>query len=78
LDRRSRTAAKRVARAIREQCARYAGNPLFGILRDDLAPNIRCFLAFRYVVFYTIIPDGIEVTRIFHGHQDIDPESIPP
>jgi toxin ParE1/3/4 len=78
LERRSRTAARRVAGVIRDQCERYAGNPLLGILRDDLAPDLRCFLAFRYVVFYTIIPDGIEVTRIFHGHQDIDSESFLP
>jgi toxin ParE1/3/4 len=76
LDRRSRTAARQVARTIRQQCERYASNPLLGILRDDIAPDLRCFLAFRYLVFYTINPDGIEITRIFHGHQDIDPEIL--
>jgi plasmid stabilization system protein ParE len=54
LDRRSRPAARRVARAIREQCERYAGNPLLGILRDDLAPNIRCF--------------GISLRHLLHDH----------
>src|SRR5207302_4427987 len=78
LDKRSRTAAKRIASAIHEQCGRYAENPLLGILRDDLAPDLRCFLAFRYVVFYTPMPGGIEIARISHGHQDIEPDMIPP
>jgi plasmid stabilization system protein ParE len=76
LDLRSRTAAKRVASAIRQQCARYADNPLLGIMRDDIGPNLCCFLAFRYVILYTVVPDGIRIARIFHGHQDIDPDSL--
>ena len=71
LDIRSRSAARHVASAIREQCKRYSADPLIGILRDDLAPDLRCFLAYRYLVFYTLLPDGIEIARIFHGHQDI-------
>ena len=31
-----------------------------------------------YELFYTPIPGGIEVARIFHGHQDIEPEMLPP
>jgi toxin ParE1/3/4 len=78
LDNRSRTAAKRIAAAIHEQCRRYAESPLIGVIRDDLAPDLRCFMAFRYIVFYTVISGGIEIARIFHGHQDIEPDMFPP
>jgi toxin ParE1/3/4 len=61
----SRTAARQIAGAIREQCERYSADPHIGILRDDLAPDLRCFMAYRYVVFYTLIPNGIEIARIF-------------
>jgi plasmid stabilization system protein ParE len=78
LDRRSLTAGDRVASAFREKSGAYALHPELGIIRDDLSPDLRCFLVFSYVAFYRQISGGIEIARIFHGHQAIDPDMFLP
>ena len=51
-------------------------NPLAGRARPDLAPNLRSFPVGRYVVFYAPLPDGVEIVRVMHGHQDLDADDI--
>ena len=45
-------AADRLLAAVERKSILYARLPLTGILRDDLAPNLRCFLVRPYLIFY--------------------------
>ncbi len=31
----------------------------------------------RYIIFYLIVPGGIEIVRVLHGARDIDPQFNP-
>jgi len=53
-----------------------AANPLAGRTRDDLAPKIRSFPVGNYIIFYLPLSDGVEVVRVLHGRQDIDPDDL--
>lgn len=70
-------AANRVLDFIEERLQRLAITPTIGHSRNDLWPNALCFPVFksnwrmRYMVFYRMIPDGIEVARILEGHRNI-------
>jgi toxin ParE1/3/4 len=45
-------------------------------MRYDLASNLRSFPVGSYVVFYIPLPDGVEIVRVMHGHQDIDADDV--
>jgi toxin ParE1/3/4 len=49
-----------------------AEQPNIGRVRNELAENMRSFPLGRYVIFYLVIPDGIEVVRVLHGARDLD------
>ena len=51
-------------------------NPLAGRARLDLLPNLRSFPVGSYIVFYVPQPDGVEIVRVMHGHQDIDADDM--
>ena len=51
-------------------------NPLAGRARLDLRPNLRSFPVGSYIVFYVPQPDGVEIVRGMHGHQDIDADDM--
>jgi toxin ParE1/3/4 len=42
-----------------------------GTPRDTLAPGLRSFPVGSYLVFYRVVPEGIEVARILHGARDL-------
>jgi toxin ParE1/3/4 len=70
---RSQRASDRLAAAIERKSQHYARLPLTGILRDDLAPNLRCFLVRPYLVFYRPGRGGIEIAHVLHGSRNITP-----
>jgi toxin ParE1/3/4 len=72
--RRSDRSMTRLAAAIHRKSQHYASLPLTGILRDDLAGDLRCFPVQAYLVFYRPNRNGIELIRVFHHAQDIRPE----
>ncbi len=78
LARQSLTAGQRLVRLIDQKCQRYAAMPDIGILRDDIAPDLRCFPVWGYLAFYRPVPGGIEVLRIVHGSRNIDPSYFTP
>lgn len=41
--------------------------PEFGAARPDIAPELRYFPVGKYLIFYRIIADGIEIVRVVHG-----------
>lgn len=54
--------------------ARWGGlldQPRMGTKRDDIEQNLRSATEGNYVIFYRILPDGIELVRILHSSRDI-------
>jgi toxin ParE1/3/4 len=49
-----------------------AEQPNIGRERNELAENMRSFPLGRYVIFYFVIPSGIEVVRVLHGGRDLE------
>lgn len=43
-----------------------------GRSRTVLKPGLRSFPVEQYVIFYRIIPEGIEIVRVLHGSRDIE------
>ena len=48
-----------------------ARQPELGRKRDDLMSSLRSFPFGRYVIFYRIDPNGIEVIRVLHSARDV-------
>ena len=46
--------------------------PEVGKSREDLAVGLRSFPFKRFIIFYRLIADGIEIFRILHGKQNIE------
>jgi toxin ParE1/3/4 len=51
--------------------------PEMGRMRDDLMFSLRSFPFERYVIFYCVIPAGIEVVRVLHSARDVDAQFYP-
>lgn len=49
-----------------------ARDPEFGRKRHDLLAQLRSFPIGRYVIFYSINPNGIEVLRVLHSARDVE------
>ena len=49
-----------------------AESELLGEERNDLRPGLRIFSVDPFVVFYYVIPNGIEVAGVVHGSRDIE------
>ena len=60
-------AADRLLDRIDEKCLLLAKSPQMGVLRSDIALNLRYFPVKKYLIFYREIENGIEVVRIVHG-----------
>ena len=68
----SLAAADRWVDHLDEQFRVLATQPSMGRARDELAPDVRSFPFGRYVIFYMLLDDGIDVVRVLHGARDID------
>ena len=64
-------AADRLLLRIDSKLELYAQNPRMGRVRDQLAPGLRSFSVGKYLAFYRIVPDGIELVRVLHGARDL-------
>jgi toxin ParE1/3/4 len=71
-------AADRVAERLKRAFDLIAVNPRSGRLRPDMGPGIRSFVVGKYVVFYRITLDGIDVGRVMHGARNIVPDDVWP
>ncbi|APB34255.1 plasmid stabilization system protein [Gloeomargarita lithophora Alchichica-D10] len=63
--------AERFLGMIDNKCRRLATFPSMGRKRDELAPNIRSFPIYDYLIFYREIAAGIEVLRVVSGYRDL-------
>jgi toxin ParE1/3/4 len=46
--------------------------PAMGISRNQMLEGLRSFPVKPYIIFYILIPDGIEILRIIHQARDIE------
>ena len=64
--------AEALVERIYKQCENLTHMPEMGRRRDDLAPGIRTFPVGRYIIFYRIHEESVEIVRILSGYRDID------
>ena len=64
--------AENVVRDIYGRLGKIAHNPYMGRARPEIEDGLRSFSISRYVAFYSLIQDGIEVIRILHGSRDLE------
>jgi toxin ParE1/3/4 len=64
-------AADRVLTDIEACFQTLADNPLIGRLRPDIAPELRYFMAGKYLILYRTVPDGVQMVRVIHGARDL-------
>ena len=43
-----------------------------GRRREELAEGLRSFPVGRYIIFYLLIPGGVQIVRVLHGARDIE------
>lgn len=48
-----------------------AERPHMGRTREELADGLRSLPVGRYVIFYRVLAEGIEVVRVVHGARDL-------
>ena len=64
-------AADRFLDLLAQKCEILAKSPQMGRQRDDLGAALRSFPVGRYVIFYRLIEDGIEVVRVLSAYRDL-------
>jgi toxin ParE1/3/4 len=65
------TATAVVAR-IREKSELLASQPLIGQRRPEFPGDYRSFPVERWVIFYRIVDDNVEIHRVVDGARDLD------
>src|SRR5438067_9012640 len=66
-------AADKFISAFFTRFANLAAMPKMGRLREELSHDLRSFSAVRYVIFYRLKEDGVEIVRVLHGARNISP-----
>jgi toxin ParE1/3/4 len=64
-------AASRLLQTIDRKLELYAENPAMGTKREMLAPGLRSFPIGKYLAFYRIVSDGIQLVRVLHGAREL-------
>jgi len=57
---------------IHEKCATLADTPMMGRERSELLPGMRSFPIGRYLIFYRIVEETLQVVRLLSGYRDLD------
>jgi toxin ParE1/3/4 len=63
--------AEMLIRLFDQKLELLASHNTMGRVRPDLAPNLRCWLVHRFILFYRPIEDGIILVRVLHSSMDI-------
>jgi toxin ParE1/3/4 len=58
--------ASRYLAKLEDGCNLLVQNPSIGRTCDSIRPGLRRFEIGKHVVFYILIPDGIQIARILH------------
>lgn len=64
--------ADRLVDRLYQQCQRLAEAPKMGRQRDELLPGLRSFPVGRYLIFYRVEEERVEVVRVLSGYRDLD------
>jgi toxin ParE1/3/4 len=56
---------------IHEALQTLSRQPGLGRRREELAPGLQSFAFGRYIVFYRVVGNEIEIVRVLHGARDI-------
>lgn len=64
-------AADRIQKRILSRFPLLAARPSMGRIRPELLPDLRSFAVGKYLIFFRLTDDGIEVYRILHGARDL-------
>ncbi|MCK5242229.1 type II toxin-antitoxin system RelE/ParE family toxin [bacterium] len=65
-------AADRFLEKIDKKIKMISRNPAMGIKRQELASQIRSLVADKYVVFYLIRKNQIDIIRVLHASRDVN------
>lgn len=65
-------AALRLVRSVRQRCRILGEQPRIGRLRPEYGLDRRAIAIGRYVVFYRLHDDEVEILRVVHGARDLD------
>ncbi len=55
-----------------EQCQLFCSSPEIGRIREELFPGVRSFPIKRYIIYYRVAANSVEIIRILSGYRDID------
>jgi toxin ParE1/3/4 len=55
-----------------EKCRLLADFPEIGRSREELAPSLRSLPVDKYVIFYRVIKNGIQIERVLSGYRDFE------
>ncbi len=72
LEERSPPAADDLLEVIEQRCALLGLFPKIGRTRDELMPGLRSIAIEKYLLFYRITAETVEVVRILLGSRDIE------
>lgn len=61
--------ADRIIDSITERFWLLGEFPDSGRVSDEMAPDVRCFPAGKYLIYYRKTPAGTDIVHIFHGAQ---------
>ena len=64
--------ASQFIRELREKMEILSDQPHMGRSRAELSPGLRSFPFGNYIVFYRVADDGIIISRVLHGRQNIE------
>lgn len=65
-------AADRFLDMLASKCETLADAPKIGRVREDLAPGLRSFPVKRYMIYYRIMDEDIEVVRVLSAYRDAE------
>ena len=65
-------AADRLVDRFTETFEQLATTPRIGQAQEQYRSGLRCFPVGRYVIFYSIVDDEIEVYRVLHGARRLE------
>ena len=65
-------AADKLIKELLEKIRSLPRNPALGRDRSEIIINLRSLPVKKYVVFYLIAGDGIEIYRVLHSSRNID------
>ncbi|MEG3837106.1 MULTISPECIES: type II toxin-antitoxin system RelE/ParE family toxin [unclassified Microcoleus] len=68
----SANAANHFLNVFQEKFRLLADFPEMGRSREELAPSLRSFPVDKYVIFYRVIKNGIQIERVLSGYRDFE------